>query len=240
MTKIDLQLVRSWKSEMVATLIAWCNTNSGSYNRQGLADINQKICALFANLDVDIDIEQLPGHSYQKLNDNGELITITSPASIKISNKVKAQTNCNIVLCGHMDTVFTADSHFQNCQYLADDIINGPGVADMKGGLLVIYYALKAYTLADVAKPINWTVLIVADEEIGSFGSTPHLKQIATDCSFGLIYEPSLEDGSFVASRKGSGLFSLKITGKTAHAGREPERGRKRHSQISPSHCRHS
>ena len=125
-----------------------------------------------------------------------------------------------------MDTVFAADHAFQHYQYVDDNCVNGPGVADMKGGLLVMLTALQALELSPNATNLGWEVLINADEEIGSIGSAPLLHDSALRNHLGLIYEPSMPDGTLAGARKGSGNFSLLIRGKAAHAGREHHLGR--------------
>ena len=226
---IDLTAIAAKRDIMVQTLIDWCNTNSGSYHHNGLAQMRDKIAALFVQLGAEMQV--MPAKSHQTVNDLGEIIEHTSAPSLRFFKRPQATKK--IVLCGHMDTVFAAENSFQQCQYLDDNTINGPGVADMKGGLLVMFYALQSLEQSASAAKLGWEVLIVADEEIGSLGSTAHLEQVAKGCDYGLIYEPSMADGSFAGARKGSGLFSLVVQGTTAHAGRDPHLGRNAIHKLS-------
>jgi glutamate carboxypeptidase len=72
-----------------------------------------------------------------------------------------------------MDTVFAVDHAFQQTRWLEDGVLNGPGVADMKGGIAVLLAALKAIEASDRADSIGYDVLINSDEEVGSLGSAP-------------------------------------------------------------------
>ena len=130
------------------------------------------------------------------------------------------------LLCIHMDTVYPVDSEFQKCRPLDDGRINGPGVADAKGGLVVMLYALKALEQSPWAGSIGWEVIINPDEELGSPGSERFLKERAQAADFGLLFEPALPNGDLVSARKGVGNFTFVVRGKSAHSGREFEKGR--------------
>ncbi len=126
-----------------------------------------------------------------------------------------------------MDTVFPASHPFQQQSWLDDDTLNGPGVADMKGGIAVILAALKAFETSPVAAGVGYDVMINSDEETGSLSSAALIRQLAAGKAAALTYEPSaLPDGTLAGARAGSGNFSLIITGRSAHAGRNPHEGR--------------
>lgn len=91
-----------------------------------------------------------------------------------------------------MDTVYEANHPFQRLRYLNENEVNGPGVADMKGGLVVMLHALATFEQASAAAQLGWDVLINADEEIGSPASSPLFAQIATNHQAALIYEPAM------------------------------------------------
>ena len=132
-----------------------------------------------------------------------------------------------ILLCGHMDTVFGADHSFQTTQQVDSNVLNGPGVADMKGGLVVMLYALLALESHHVADNIGWEVLISPDEEIGSPGSSAVIEQSALNHHLAFVFEPALDlDGSIVNQRKGSVNQSIVVRGVAAHDGRAFHDGR--------------
>ena len=131
-----------------------------------------------------------------------------------------------IALTGHYDTVFSADSAFQDWRMIDEDTINGPGVADMKGGILVMATALAALERHPKAAEVGYTALISPDEEIGSQASAPVIAEIGAEAHAGMTYEPALADGGLAGARKGSGNFTLIVRGRAAHAGREHYLGR--------------
>ena len=130
-----------------------------------------------------------------------------------------------VFLGGHMDTVFGEKHPFQKTVQ-KEHILNGPGVADLKGGLVVMLHALLTLEKSDAAKNIGWEVLINPDEEIGSLGSGPLFKEAAARNLLGMVYEPALDNGGFAGERKGSGNFTVVMQGRAAHAGRDFAKGR--------------
>ncbi len=132
-----------------------------------------------------------------------------------------------ILLIGHMDTVFDAGTAAARPFTIADGIARGPGVTDMKSGLLAGLYALKALMGELGGLPFERLVFIAnPDEEIGSPTSTPHIVEIAPTMDATLVLECARANGDIVSSRKG--ILDLRITihGRAAHAGVEPEKGR--------------
>ncbi len=132
-----------------------------------------------------------------------------------------------ILLNGHMDTVYAESSEFQKT-YLSDDgeRLHGPGVADMKGGLLVMLEALAIFEKHPEASRIGWEILIGPDEEIGSPGTDLLLKESAERNDLGLIYESSPPGGSLVRERMGGGNFLLRAHGRSVHVGKNFQDGR--------------
>jgi glutamate carboxypeptidase len=105
-------------------------------------------------------------------------------------------------------------------------MMKGPGIYDMKAGLTQLYFSLLA--LKAIPAPIKVTpiVLINSDEEIGSRESTNSIKSLAKISNRAYVLEPPLGlDGKLKTARKGLGRFTLKVTGKAAHAGLDPEKG---------------
>ena len=139
---------------------------------------------------------------------------------------VRPEAPIRLVLTGHYDTVFPAQSSFQTVREIEPGVVNGPGVADMKGGIWVMLEALKAFETLPCSAQIGYEVLLSPDEEIGSPGSAALLYEIGARSDVGLTYEPALADGSMSGARKGSGNFSLTIHGKAAHVGRAHHEGR--------------
>jgi glutamate carboxypeptidase len=127
-----------------------------------------------------------------------------------------------------MDTVFGETHEFQQTRWLEDGVLNGPGVADMKGGIAVMLAALKAVEAGGGgAAALGYEIIINSDEEVGSPGSAALIAEAARGKRAALTYEPAaLPDGTLAGARPGSGNFSFVVRGRSAHAGRNPEDGR--------------
>ena len=215
--------IDSQEAEMVDTLKAWSNINSGSFNIAGL-DVMAKTIASFAEqcLGAKASITQLP--PIQVVNDAGNLVDRQIGPIVRLSKRPDASHR--VLFCGHMDTVFPQESHFQKWHQIDENTLGGPGVADMKGGILVMIKALQSFERSAEAHKLGWDILLNSDEEIGSLGSAPFLTEAAQKVDLGMVYEPSMPDGYLAGARRGSGNYSLVVHGKAAHAGREHHLGR--------------
>ena len=190
-----------------------CDQNSGSYNLQGLEEVKNMLVAEYETLGGQLDILDVAPQT--KIDDSGNEIRQPLGQAIHIAKHPDAKTQ--IMLCIHMDTVYSVDHPFQSCVDLTDGNVNGPGVIDAKGGLVVMLYALRALEQSPIAGQIGWQVLINPDEELGSPGSAALVKKMAPTCDFGLLFEPSLPDGTLVSWRKGVGNFTFVMRVKSAH-----------------------
>jgi glutamate carboxypeptidase len=131
-----------------------------------------------------------------------------------------------LLFSGHYDTVYSAGDPFQKCDLLSLDKLRGPGVIDMKGGLVTMLAALQAFEQTPHAAKIGYEVLINPDEEIGSFGAAPLFVEAARRCQFGFIFEPARPNGDIVHSRKGTGNFTATAHGRSGHAASPKQDGR--------------
>lgn len=208
---------------MLEQTIGWARINSGSRNLDGLANMAGLLADAFS---------VLPGRL--TLRDPEPVVTIAADgAAVSLSHGrnlhlvVRPEAPVQILLTGHMDTVFGPDDPFQATSEIAPGIIGGPGVADMKGGLAVMLAAIKGFETCPDARQAGYEVVINADEEVGSPGSAALIAAAARGKQAGLTYEPAiLPDGTFASSRPGSGNFAFVVEGRSAHAGRNPEEGR--------------
>ncbi len=132
-----------------------------------------------------------------------------------------------LLLIGHMDTVFDPGTVAERPFAIdADGIAHGPGVTDMKSGLLGGLYAMRALVSAGALPFERVTFIANPDEEIGSISSTPHIRAAAADADACLVLECARANGDIVSSRKGILDARITVTGRAAHAGVEPEKGR--------------
>lgn len=207
---------------MRATLVQLASINSGSFNVAGVTAMAEALRTLFAPLQAASELLSLAAHS--SVNDAGQ--TLTRPLGKALRLRLRPEAPLQVFFCGHLDTVFAADHPFQAVHEVDADTLNGPGVADLKGGFLVLLQALLALERSPWKERIGWTVLMNPDEEIGSVSSAPLLVEAAKAHHLGLIYEPALPDGSLASARKGSGNFNVVVRGRAAHAGRDFEKGR--------------
>lgn len=129
-----------------------------------------------------------------------------------------------ILLASHLDTVFPPGGQFNRLEIAPDGkTAVGPGVVDMKGGIIVALTALEALDEAGI--DVSWTYALNSDEETGTFHSRRALEEEAKRHDVGIATEPALPDGSLAVERKGAAQFQIETRGKSAHAGRDFDKG---------------
>jgi glutamate carboxypeptidase len=188
------------------------NIDCGSYTKAGVDVVGRWVAARFAELGASIEVR--PHESF------GDTVIGTFEG---------ADPDGPTVLCiGHMDTVFDEGTATER-PFSVDDlgIARGPGVTDMKGGLLTGVYAIAALRSALGGLPLGRLIYVAnPDEEIGSPTSTPHILSLAPRADVALVLECARANGDIVSSRKGIMSLTVTIQGRAAHAGVEPEKGR--------------
>ncbi|AUW58333.1 hypothetical protein C1T17_09685 [Sphingobium sp. SCG-1] len=207
---------------MLAQVEAWAALNTGSRNLDGLRDMAAVLANAFSALPGDIAlIDPAP---VDTVAPDGQVLPLSHGQHLHMT--VRSQAPVQILLTGHMDTVFAATDGFQALKWLEPGVLNGPGVADMKGGLAIMLAALKALEHSPISQSIGYEVVINSDEEVGSASSSALIARAARGKIAALTYEPALPDGTLAGARAGSGNFSIVVLGRSAHAGRNPEDGR--------------
>lgn len=206
---------------MLARVEAWAAINSGSRNLPGLAAMADALAPALGALGPVRRVDAAPATI---VGTDGVARPLAHGQNLHLV--VRPDAPVRALLTGHMDTVFPADSPFQACRWLDATTLNGPGTADMKGGIAVMLAALAAFEASPFADRLGYEIVLNSDEEVSSPGSAPLLAEAARRCHLGLTYEPALPDGTLAGARKGSGNFSAVIRGRAAHAGREIEAGR--------------
>lgn len=130
------------------------------------------------------------------------------------------------LLLGHFDTVWPLGTVARRPFTIDGNIIRGPGVFDMKGGLAQIVFALKAIRELDLSLSVEPVVFMNSDEEIGSRTSRRYVNALARRVERVFVLEPSMgEEGAIKTERKGIGRYTVTVHGKAAHAGLDPEGG---------------
>ena len=129
-----------------------------------------------------------------------------------------------VVLLGHLDTVFETGTVAERPFSVVDGVARGPGVFDMKAGLVQGVYAVAALDALGVPRP-SVRLLVNADEEIGSLGSRDAMVAASSGAAAVLVLEPGGAAGTVKTARKGVGLWTVTATGAAAHAGLDPEAG---------------
>lgn len=177
--------------------------SSYSLDKTGV-DAVATILETFLTQECGMSVERYPE------TEHGDNLVFKTPAAQKENARP-------LLLVGHMDTVFPPDSHFN---WFKDDgeKIYGPGVIDMKGGLVVAASALQAIHKAGLLEQIPVTFICNSDEEIGSPTSQNIIEKEAKKSSAGLVYECGGLNGEMVTGRKGKTGYTLKVHGKAGHA----------------------
>jgi len=201
---IDQQLVdtvRTLEPEMLAFLEAMVLVQSGSRNKEGVDAVSRLIESRLAGLDLCFERER-----QAELGDH-----------LIIRTRATAKTDRQILLLGHMDTVFPADTDF--IEFRQDDSrVYGPGVCDMKGGLVAAFYAMKALGALGLLSGLPITMVCNSDEEIGSPTSRNLIRREAAKSVFAFVMEAGGAGGEVVTGRKGNMVLELLVNGAAGHA----------------------
>ncbi len=201
-----LEWLRGQGPEMERALGALVDQNSHTENRAGADRVAAMLRELFA----------LPGLGVEgRPNDRfGEHLLVSSAVA----------GADDVLLVGHHDTVFPVGT-FEGVRE-DGELLRGPGVLDMKGGLIVIRFALAALSRAGLLDRIPLRVVSVSDEEVGSPTSQPILRSLAPHAACALVFESGRPNDAIVTTRKATGGATVTARGKAAHAGAKHDEGR--------------
>ncbi len=190
------------------------NVDCGSYTFEGVNAIADRCQARFERGGWTVErIRHEPGDGVERLGD-------------LVIGRVGGSGTKRILMIGHTDTVFDPGTVAERPFRIEGDRALGPGVTDMKGGLLTGFFAVEVLQAAGFEDFGAITYICNPDEEIGSPWSRATILAEAEHADAAFVLEGARENGDIVSSRKGVLDVRLEIEGRAAHAGVEPERGR--------------
>jgi glutamate carboxypeptidase len=199
--------------DYLADLERLVNVDCGTYSKDGVDEIGRWLALQLSDLGAAVEID--PN------DDLGDCVVGVLTGSGARS----------ALIIGHLDTVFPDGTVAERPYLVSDGRAHGPGVDDMKAGLLAGVYALRALRLLGSGS-VEWLpfgrLVFVGnpDEEIGSPASTPVIRRHAKSSDVAFVLESARENGDIVSARKGIADYRLHIHGRAAHAGVEPHKGR--------------
>ena len=187
------------------------NVDSGSYTPDGVNRVADFVADALRALGANVERRTHPPEGGR------------SPLGDIVIGRIEGDGH-PLLLIGHMDTVFDAGTAAARPYRSEGDRAFGPGVTDMKSGLLAGLHAIGA--LVDAGSRPSITFVANPDEEIGSPFSTPVIRELAPAHRAALVLECARANGDIVSARKGIADYHLELVGRAAHAGVEPEKGR--------------
>ena len=195
--------------------------DSGTGDHAGVRRVGAAVAARLAVLGFTIDD---PARREDEDGDAGSSL----PAAAVVARLDSKRPGRTTLVVGHLDTVFEAGTAARRPMTVADGRVTGPGVADMKGGVVLLLHALDALKRAtgSIVPAGRLVVVLSPDEEIGSPVGSAAIRVEAAAADAALVLEPARPGGELIAARKGMVQARLTATGRAAHAGVDPERGR--------------
>lgn len=218
-----IEQLNAAQADMTARTVSWAEINTGSTNTPGLLELAPKLADAFSELDAKVKLQQTD--PIEHVNDSGETEARATGPILRVQARQDAPIQ--VVMSGHYDTVFPPEAGFNAITDLGNGRLNGPGLADMKGGLCLMLEALKVFERGPFKDRLGYQIVVTPDEEIGNFASAGALHEAASSGALiGMTYEPCMESGAMSGGRKGSAVYDVVFRGRAAHAGRSHEEGR--------------
>jgi glutamate carboxypeptidase len=213
--------VATREAEYLSTLEAMVNIDCGSYSPDGVNRIVDMCEQRFRAFGWDVD--RRPHRPSDEEPQLGDLLIGT----------LRGGGGPRILLVGHTDTVFDDGTAAERPFRIDDGRAYGPGVSDMKGGLLAGFFATHALQDLRIDAFGHITYVCNPDEEIGSIFSGPVIRGLASEHDVAYVLEGGRENGDFVSARKGVTDYAVTVHGRAAHAGVEPQKGRNAIAQAA-------
>ena len=209
-----LEWLAGRQDEMLAQLEAMVNIDGGSYDKAGVDAVGAQVRAFFESRGI--PVETIPGARF------GDCLRATLDAGGEAGAEGNARRN--ILLMGHRDTVFPKGEPERRPFRVENGIATGPGVADMKAGLVMNMFVMAAFKAVGSA-PGPLVGLFTGDEEIGSPEGRPVIEAEARRARVVFNSEPGRANGGVVTGRKGGVFMAVEIEGRAAHSGGNFEQG---------------
>jgi glutamate carboxypeptidase len=206
--QIYLPIFRSYQDEYLGRLETLVNIDTGTGQVEGVQEVMAHLKRWLVELDFKV-----------------ELLS-TDLYGPNLVARRKGKGTKRIVLVGHIDTVYNLGDAQSHPFTLRNDRVYGPGVLDMKSGLLAGIYAVRALLETGFDRYGEIVMIWNNDEEVGSPASGQLMREIARQVDVGLVLEPSCSMNVVTRARKGTDRYILEISGVPAHSGVEPHKGR--------------
>jgi glutamate carboxypeptidase len=195
-------------SQYLEELRELCSIDSYSYHKPGLDEIALFLAARMRGLGMHATILERESWGNDLLG------------------TLHGKGDANVLLLGHMDTVDPVGIAASRPVQVDGDIVYGPGVSDMKGGILSAIYAIEAMVAMNYRAFGEIRFLCVSDEEINTRHCQDIMQTACENAQGALVLEAARSNGDIVSARKGHTWYKLTALGRAAHAGVEPEKGR--------------
>ncbi len=215
-------------NRIIETITYLANINSGSHHYDGCITMLQEVTKLIQPITTDITLHN--GIPIQHIHDNGIKSVLEFAPTLHAT--INPSATKRVCLFGHVDSVFEKDSAFQTVMQ-KNNILYGPAVSDMKGGIVIMLEAVQKFLFNTKNLNIGLDILLNSDEEVGSLSSEHYFLSQCPFMTVALGYEPALPCGNFAGERKGGITFTIVAQGKSAHAGRDFDKGRNAVTALS-------
>src|SRR5579859_1530971 len=203
-----LPILQSYQAELLARLETLINIDSGSGQSEGVELVMQRLQAWVSELGFSVSLRA------------------TEPYGPNLLARRRGKGQTRLLVVGHVDTVYARGAAAERPFQIRDGLASGPGVIDMKSGVLMGMYAVKALIETNFEEYGEITLVFNNDEEVGSPGSASLFREIAPRIDVALVLEPSRSAEIITQARKGADKYMMDVTGVPAHSGAEPHRGR--------------
>jgi glutamate carboxypeptidase len=203
-----LPILQSYQAELLERLALLINIDSGSGQSEGVEQIMRYLQAWLSELGFSVSLHP------------------TEPYGPNLLARRQGKGLTRLLIVGHVDTVYARGAAAARPFQIRGGLASGPGIIDMKSGVLMGMYAIRALIEKNFEEYGEITLLFNNDEEVGSPGSASLFRELARRIDVALVLEPSRSAEIITQARKGADKYVMDVTGIPAHSGAEPHRGR--------------